>query len=160
MTSDHRNTGPGGFTLIELTVTLVIMSLTLTALAVGFNTYNRASSAKRAAEVFANDLSVGRSYAVRTRDTVKVVFSESTPSYRIESLAGDTLVERMFTASSDFKLDTLDLQATGDSIYFDRRGRIFFGGISGSIGVARFILGDAGYQVRFNVLGTSRVAPL
>jgi hypothetical protein len=136
------------------------MSLALGGLSVAFRSYNQASSARRAAEVFAHDLSVSRSYSVRTRDTVKVVFSELTPSYRIESLGGDTLIERSFTATSDFKLDTLDLQSAGDSIYFDVRGRIYFGGITGSIGVARFIAGEGRYQVRFNMLGTSRVSPL
>lgn len=139
---------------------LLIMSLALGGISVSFSSYNAATSARRAAAVFAQDLSVGRSYSVRSRDTVKVVFSESTPSYMLVSLAGDTLVERSFTGTSDFKLDTLDLQATGDSVYFDVRGRINFGGITGTIGVARFIAGNGRYQVRFNMLGTSRVSPL
>jgi prepilin-type N-terminal cleavage/methylation domain-containing protein len=159
-TNESRSDGTAGFTLIEITVVLLIMSLALAGVSVAFSSYNQASSARRAAEVFAHDLSVSRSYSVRTRDTVKVVFSESTPGYTIASLQGDTLVARTFTATSDFKLDTLDLQATGDSIYFDVRGRVYFGGITGSIGIARFIAGDKGYQVRFNLLGTARVRPL
>jgi prepilin-type N-terminal cleavage/methylation domain-containing protein len=159
-TTDDRSLGTRGFTLLEITVSLLIMSLALAGLSVAFGSYNQSTSARRAAEVFAYDLSVGRSFSVRTRDTVKVVFSETTPSYTVESLGGDTLVQRSFTATSEFKLDTLDLQATGDSIYFDTRGRINFGGITGSIGVARFIAGGGRYQVRFNVLGTSRVSPL
>lgn len=158
--STCHDSGTGGFTLIEITVALFIMTLTLAGMSVSFSNYNAATSARRAAEVFSQDLSVSRSYAVRTRDTVKVVFSESIPGYTIASVGGDTLIVRIFTASSDFKLDTLDLQVTGDSIFFDTRGRIYFGGISGSIGVARFIAGRGRYQVRFNLLGTSRVSPL
>lgn len=158
--SDRRNPGTGGFTLLEITVALLIMSIALGGLAMGFSSYNASTSARRAAQVFAQDLTVGRSYAVRTREIVKVIFSESTPSYRVESVSGDTLVVRSFTGASEFKLDTLDLQVSGDSIYFDARGRIDFSGISGSIGVARFISGDGRYQVRFNMLGTSRVSPL
>jgi len=132
----------------------------MAGISIAFSSYNAATAARRAAEVFAHDLSVGRSYAVRTRSVVKVVFTESTPSYRIESLLGDTLVERFFTGDSDFKLDTVDLQVTGDSIYFDARGRIDFSGISGSTGLVYFIAGGGRYQVKFNLLGTSRVSPL
>ena len=160
MKSNCKNPRTGGFTLLEITVALLIMSLALAGVAVSFSSYNQSTTAKRAAQVFAQDLSVGRSYAVRSRDTVKVVFSESIPSYRIESLSGDTLIERSFTGTSEFKLDTLDLQVYGDSIYFDTRGRINFAGIYGSTGVARFIAGAGRYQVRFNLLGTSRVSPL
>ena len=136
------------------------MSLALSGVVVSFSSYNASTSAKRAAQVFSQDLSVGRSFAVRTRDTVAVVFDESTPGYTIISFSGDTLVGRTFAVTSTFKLDTVDLQVTGDSIYFDERGRINFDGITGSIGVARFIAGDGRYQVRFNLLGTSRVSPL
>ena len=92
-TKSYRwNPGTGGFTLLEITVALVIMSLALAGVAISFSSYNQSTSAKRAAQVFAQDLSVSRSYSVRSRVIVKVVFSESIPIYRIESASGDTLI--------------------------------------------------------------------
>lgn len=157
---DSRNRPARGFTLLELTVALLIASLTLAGISVAFASYRDTMAARRSAEVFAQDLSVARSYSVRSRDTVNVVFNESTPEYVIYSVAGDTLVHRTFTSSSDVRLDTLDLQVTGDSILFDSRGRMDFSGVAGTVGVVEFIVGQGRYQVRFNLLGTSRVSPL
>jgi len=150
----------GGFTLLEMTMALLIASITLAGFSVAYMSYRSSVSARRAAQVFAQDLSVARSYSVRSRDTVKVVFIESTPRYVISSSAGDTLVDRSFDPTAEIVLDTMDLDVSGDSIFFDSRGRIDFSGISGSLGVARFILSNGRFRVRFNLLGTSRVSPL
>jgi len=157
---DLRRRPPSGFTLIELTVALLVAGVTMAGLSVAYASYRTSIGAKRSAQVFAQDLSVARSYAVRTRDTVNVVFTESTPGYVIYSPSGDTLVNREFTVDSDLHLDTLDLQVTGDSILFDSRGRMDFSGVTGTVGVVWFIIGQGRYQVRFNMLGTSRVSPL
>jgi len=159
--ADRAETPPravSGFTLLEMTITLLIMSLTLTALSVAFANYRTNTSAKRSAEVFAQDLSVGRGYAVRSREVVSVRFDEVGMGYVLVSASGDSLIVRTFTATSDLRLDAIDLQSTGDSLFFDSQGRIDFSGVGSSLGAALFVSGTMQYAVRFNTLGASRVS--
>jgi prepilin-type N-terminal cleavage/methylation domain-containing protein len=147
-----------GFTLIELTITLLIMSVTLAALSVAFSAYRSNTTARRAAEVFAQDLSVGRSRSVRSREVVSVRFDEVGMGYVLVSASGDSIITRSFTPTSGLRLDAIDLQSTGDSLFFDSRGRIDWSGVGSALGTALFVSGTNQYTVRFNTLGASRVA--
>ncbi len=134
------------------------MSLSLAALSVAFSTYRSNSAAKRAAELFAQDLSVARGHSVRSREIVSVRFDEAERSYVLVTAGGDSIVRRSYADSADFQLDQIDLQVEGDSLTFDMRGRIDFGGVRSSLGRAVFVSGDNRYSVRFNTLGATRVA--
>jgi hypothetical protein len=94
---------------------------------------------------------------VRGREAVTVDFDEGGVSYVVKLTSGDTLVERGFDRDDDIRLESIDLQMTGDSVVFDSRG---MGDLSGSVpplGVASFAAGESVYDVSFNVMGASRL---
>ena len=147
-----------GVTLIEILVVLVIMGITLGAVAMTFNLYLDRSSAKRAAEIFGQDLTVARNAAARSRQTVVMDFDEGSLSYVVRVEEGDTLLYRFFDADSDITLSSLDLQITGDTVAFNSRGVADLSGAVGTLGKAVFTAGNTTYAVSFNSMGSSRVS--
>ena len=155
-----RGEGPPtqlGFTVIEMLVSLILFTIALTLASVVFSGYQARTAAQRAAQVFAMDLSLARTSAVRGRKAVIVDFDEAGKSYLIRIESGDTLLERAFGRDDDIPLDALNLQLTGDSLVFDARGVGDLSGSATSLGLASFAAGATTYDVSFNVMGASRV---
>ncbi len=120
-----------------------------------FGRYQERTSAKRAAELFGQDLTVARNTAYRSRQTVVLDFAESSLNYVIRVAAGDTLFSRSFGEDQDLELTGLDLELSGDSVAFSSRGVADLGGAT--LGRAVFTLGSTAYSVTFNAIGASRV---
>jgi len=148
-----------GFTLIELTVVVAIAGVVLAMGALSLSDFFRRSSARRAAQVFAQDLVTARDYAVRVREPVVLRVYEGTLSYDVVSQDGFTeVLRRRFAGSSaDFELSELELDMSGDTLVFSSRGRINMSGADGALGIAAFSAGEITYEVRFNSLGASKV---
>jgi prepilin-type N-terminal cleavage/methylation domain-containing protein len=164
MRSDPRFLGSGGpdagrfgFTLLEMVVVLAIASTLLAIAALSFSDYNERSSARRAAQVFARDLTLARSMAVRGRETVTIDFDEGGLWYTVTTAGGRELARRRFGTSGDIRLSAIDLDQTGDSIRFSARG---FGTLSATLGTAVFTAGSIAYRVQFNGMGASTVGEL
>ena len=146
-----------GVTLIELMVAMTLALVTLTAALAVFSGYLTRTTAQRAAQVFARDLVLARSSAVRSREWVFVKFDEVGLSYTIQTATGEQVVTRAFGDSSEVRLDSIDLQITGDSVGFDGKGIADLTGAGGPLGFANFAAGGSIYRVSFNGMGTSRV---
>lgn len=144
-------------TLVEILVAMTLALVTLTAALAVFSGYLGRTTAQRAALVFARDLALARSSAVRSREWVFVVFDEVGLSYEIRTATGDQVIVRTFDDTSDLKLDAIDLQISGDSVGFDAKGVADLSGAGGSLGFAQFAAGGFVYQVSFNSMGASRV---
>ena len=136
---------------------MLLLSLSLAAAAGVFSAYQTRTAAQRAAQVFALDIGLARTMAVRSRETVIIDFDESQVSYLVRSESGDTIVKRGFSQTDEIRLDSINLQLTGDSLLFNSRGVGDLSGASSSLGVARFVAGDTGYEVSFNGMGASKV---
>ena len=147
-----------GMTLVEILVVMTLALLTLTGALAVFSEYSGRTTAHRAAQVFARDLALARSSAVRSREWAVVQFDEAALSYTVRTAAGDEVVRRAFGDSSEVKLDSIDLQIVGDSVGFDGKGIADLSGAGGPLGFARFAAGGFVYQVSFNGMGASRVA--
>lgn len=143
--------------MLELIVVMTLLLVSLAVAAASFGAYQQRTTARRAAQIFAQDLSLARSTAVRSRESVSVVFDETTPGYRIRTGGGEELVSRSFERGQDMVLSAVDLQFPGDSLVFDSRGIGDLSGISGALGRAVFEAGDVSYEVSFNSMGASRV---
>jgi prepilin-type N-terminal cleavage/methylation domain-containing protein len=148
----------GGFTMIELTIVLVLVGLTLGFAAVTFSGYLQRTSAQRAAMVFAQDLTLARSAAVRAREAVVIRFYESNGWYAVTTKTTATeLARRRFMTNPDIQLSAIDLALTGDSLVFNARGVADLSGAGGSLGEATFTSGTVSYKVSFNSMGASKV---
>lgn len=153
-------TAARGFTLLELVVVLVLAGLVLGFAGLTFGGYFQRSSARRAAQVFARDLTLARSSAVRARERVVIRFYESSRWYEIVAMDSDTeITRRRFGVNADVDLSAIDLRFEGDTVVFDARGVADLSGIqgSGSLGEAWFTSGTTEYSVYFNSMGASKV---
>jgi prepilin-type N-terminal cleavage/methylation domain-containing protein len=144
-----------GFTILEVMIVLIVGGVLTALMGLTFGRYMERSSAKRAAELFGQDLTVARNTASRSRQLVTVDFDESALKYVIRVEAGDTLFLRTFDEGSDLRLTALDLALTGDTVAFNSRGVADLGGAT--LGIAVFTLGNTTYAVSFNAMGSSRV---
>lgn len=148
-----------GFTVVEVLVVLILFTISLAMASNVFSAYQSRTAAQRAAQVFSMDLSLARTSAVRGREAVIVYFDEAGMSYLVRLESGDTLVMRNFGQDGDIRLDSLDLQFTGDSVVFDRRGVADLADSNGpGLGLASFAAGATVYDVSFNLMGASKVA--
>ena len=146
------------FTLLEVTIVLVLTGLTLGFASVGFSGYLQRVAAQRAAQVFAQDLTLARSSALRTRSPVVVRFYESTRWYSVViQETGTEVVRRRFGTNADIDLSGIDLRMGGDSILFNSRGIASLSNASGALGTASFVSGTSRYDVSFNAMGASEV---
>ncbi len=147
-----------GFTLIELTVVLILASLTLGFTALYFSGYYRKTSARRAAQIFAQDLSLARASALRAREPVVIRFDESGLWYSITMMdTGTELERRRFKTNADIPLSAINLQTAGDSLVFTSRGVADLTSETSSLGSATFSAGSVTYKVSFNSMGASKV---
>jgi len=150
--------GDWGFTLLELMVVLVISGLMMGAVALTFNGYVSRTRAQRAAQVFAQDLALARSTAVRTRQKVVIHFDETNRLYNVQNQDTTfTVVRRRFGTNADIDLTAIDLNTTGDSLVFSSRGIADLSGAGSTLGTATFTSGDVVFTVSFNSLGASKV---
>ncbi len=147
-----------GFTLIELTVVIAVMGLVMTFGTLSFSGYFQRSSARRAAQVFAQDLVAARSFAVRSNEAVVIRFYESSLWYEVEAQSSATeITRRRFGANADIDLSGVTLDTTGDSLVFSARGIADMSGAGGSLGTATFSSGATSYTVSFNGMGASKI---
>lgn len=139
---------------------LILASLTLGFAGLTFSGYFQSSSAKRAAQVFARDLVLARSAAVRAKESVVVRFYESNRWYQVVALSSGTeLVRRRFGVNADVDLSAIDLKFRGDTLVFSTRGVADLSNqqVPGPLGMATFKAGTVQYTVSFNSLGASKV---
>jgi type IV fimbrial biogenesis protein FimT len=113
-----------GFTLVELLITITIMSVVGLIANTSFRNFRQRTILNRAAQVVAADAAMTRTYAIRQRANVSLVADESTRSYQIRDASGNVLRTRWFDADSDLRLDSLDVVNAGDSLTFNARGML------------------------------------
>lgn len=138
-----------------MVLTVLAIALTLTGFL--FNRYLERTTARRAAELFGQDLKAARNTAIRSRQRVVVDFDEIRLGYVVRVEAGDTLFRRSFQPGATLSLSGLDLQLIGDSVVFNRRGIADLSGAVGTLGRALFSAGHSSYAVSFNSMGSSRL---
>ena len=142
-TGSRRATGvmPGheakGFSLIELTVVLILAGVTLGMTVGGLSSYSQRVAARHAAQLFVRDLSLARAHAVRGRESVVIRFSESSGWYSISAMmTGKELIRRRFKINADIALTAIDLEMPGDTLFFNSRGVL--SDVGGELGTATF----------------------
>lgn len=151
--------GRRGFTILELTVVLILVGVGLGFAGLTFSGYFQRSSARRAAQVFAQDLTLARSSAIRAKEPVVIRFYEANRWYAVVAQASETeLVRRRFGVNAEISLSALDSRVQGDTVLFNARGVASYKLVGGAtLGEVRFKAGSTEYSVFFNSLGASKV---
>ena len=147
-----RRSNQRGFTLVELLITVTIMSIVGLIANTSFRNFRQRTILNRAAQVVAADAALTRTYAIRERGNVSLVADENTQSYQIRNENGTVLKTRQFDVDSDLPLDSLNIVNAGDSLTFNSRGML----------VSAFAVIDVGTdagsrRVTVNGLGRHRV---
>jgi Tfp pilus assembly protein FimT len=140
-----------------MAIVLIIGGVLMGMATLTFSTVHTRQSARRAAQVFARDLALARSMAVRGREKVVIRFDEAGLRYEVETGSGRELANRRFGPDEDVDLDGITLGETGDSVVFSSRG---IAALGASLGTATFSAGSATYEVAFNGMGAARVGEL
>jgi prepilin-type N-terminal cleavage/methylation domain-containing protein len=147
-----------GFTLLEVAVVVTVAAIVAGMGGLYLSGYFQRSSARRAAQVFAQDLVAARSFAVRSQEPVVIRFYESTLWYEVESQSTATeIARRRFGTNADVDLSSVTLDLTGDSLLFSARGVADMSGAGGPLGTATFSSGAVTYTVSFNGMGASKI---
>lgn len=150
--------GRSGFTLLELTIVLFLSALLLGYAGLTFSGYFHRTSAQRAAQIFARDLTLARETALRSRRPVVIRFDTDSLWYAVvEASSGTEIVKRRFGSNGDIGLSAIDLQMGGDSVAVDSRGVVDLSNAAGGLGEASFSMGASTYVVYFNSMGASKV---
>jgi len=150
--------GRGGFTLLEILIVLAIAAVGLSFALLAFGGYFQRVNAERAAQVFAQDLHLARTMAVRSREPVVIRFFEGGLWYEVASQTSATEVaRRRFGTNADIDLTGITLDFPGDTVVFDLRGIADLSGVGGSLGTATFSSGPVTYTVSFNSMGASKI---
>lgn len=136
---------------------LLLFAIMLGFAAETFHGYLERTSAKRAAEIFVQDLNVTRNAALRSRRMAVLAFDEAGLKYLVRLESGDTVLLRAFGRGAEISLSALDLEISGDTLVFDRRGQADLAGALGPLGRAVFSAGSRSYAVSFNSMGVSRI---
>lgn len=145
---------------MEVLIVVVLASVTMGFAGLSFSGYFQSSSARGAAQVFARDLALARSAAIRAKEPVVVRFYESSRWYQVVALSSGTeLVRRRFGVNADVDLSAIDLKFRGDTMVFSARGVADLTNLQvpGTLGIATFQAGTTRYTVSFNSLGASKV---
>jgi prepilin-type N-terminal cleavage/methylation domain-containing protein len=155
----QRSARRGGFTLLEIAVVLSLSALVMTYAGLTFSGYFQRNSARRAAQLFAQDLTAARSYAVRSREAVVIRFFESNLWYEVETKGTATAVarRRFEGPGADIDLSAITLDMAGDTLLFNTRGIADMSGAGGALGTATFSSGAVTYTVSFNGMGASTI---
>ena len=143
--------------MVEVLIVLLIVAVMLGWAATTFNGYQARTAAKRAAEVFVQDLNVTKNAALRSRQVAVLDFDENGLNYVVRMESGDTVLRRSFGREAEISLSALDLELSGDTLAFDGRGQADLAGAVGSLGRAVFSAGSRAYAVSFNSMGVARI---
>lgn len=147
-TGPGRRLGRGGFTVVELAVSLATSGVLLAMAYGGFRQYAEAATTRKASVQLAADVGLTRSFAIQRRENVSLVADEANRTYVIRDTAGTVLMQRSFGAGSDMPLTSVAVSTVGDSLTFNSRGLL----VPSS---AQVVLGRRGrsHTVRINALG-------
>ncbi|NNM07137.1 MAG: prepilin-type N-terminal cleavage/methylation domain-containing protein [Gemmatimonadetes bacterium] len=149
--------GNRGFSVVEILVVLLLIAILLSWAAGAFNGYQQRVAARRAAEVFVQDLNVTKTEASRSRRVTVLDFDEGGLGYVVRMESGDTILRRSYDDQAEIPLTFLDLQTAGDTLAFDRQGQADLGGTGAALGRAVFSRGNTSFTVSFNSMGVARI---
>ena len=150
---ERSGTRRGGFTLLETLVVLVVTSIMLGFGLLPLSSYLSRASARRAAEVFARDLTLARTAALSTQEGMVLRFYNDSLKYEWISVTSDVEIAVRRLDDSDFRLSGIDLLISGDTLRYNTRGELDLSGAAGELGSALFVSGTDTFSVYFNGLG-------
>lgn len=150
----HTGRARGGYTLLELLITVALLG-TLGALAApSFTAWIRSIRASSAADRLAADIAFARTQAVRTGRTVSVRM-QGTDGYQVvlDSLANDTRTLSVVDLGNDYPGVAIATSPAGYTLRFDSRGVLKNAGTIGSEPTFVVSRGTAADTIKVSMIG-------
>jgi type IV fimbrial biogenesis protein FimT len=113
--------GERGFTLVEVIITMIVLSLILGAGMASLHRYIRQQQVDRAADAILWEITVARSYAIRKGESVRLVIDEASRSLTVRDDAQTWRTLRL-GPGTELPVDSLTIDIPGDSLIFSFRG--------------------------------------
>jgi len=141
-----------GFTLIELLITMTFIAILMTIGFGAFRNYAQQQLGRRATQAVAWEVTLARSYAIRSGGAIAIVADETARTLVVRDADAKIWHQLDLGPSSDLPVSKLDVLLTGDSLVFSRRG-LCLNCLAGQ--VAKIIVGDAhqDYTLEVSLLG-------
>ena len=147
-----KRLGRGGFTVVELLISLATTGVLLAMGYGSFRQYAEAVTARKASLQFAADVGLTRSIAIQRRASISLVADVNNLDYVIRDQAGTVLMRRDFGRGSDLPLSQMTISTAGDSLTFNSRG-LLTGGRAEAVMARR----GRSHLVEINALGRTSV---
>jgi prepilin-type N-terminal cleavage/methylation domain-containing protein len=151
-----QNFRRAGFTLLELLMVMLILSVMTTIAAGQYGGYLARVGPEQAARVVGTYVSLTRAYAIQRRAPVSLVVNTTDHSLMIRTTT-DTMRTMDLGENTDFKITTMSMGFTGDSLSFSSRGVCRECGLTGT-GTITVGGSASSYVVTFNALGVWKMA--
>ncbi len=141
-----------GFTLIELLVTMAFIAILMTIGFGAFRNYVQQQLGRRAAQAVVWEVTLARSYAIRSGQPIAIVADETARTLVTRDSTSKVWHRLDLGPSSDLPVTTLDMLLTGDSLVFSRRG-LCLNCLAGQ--VSKITVGDGhrNYTLEISLLG-------
>ncbi len=156
--TERMRTSRDGFTLIEVLVTMGWIGILMTIGFGAFRNYAHRQLGQRATQAVAWEITLARSYAIRSGQPMAIVADETARTVVVRDSTGKEWHRLDLGPSSELPVTTLDVLLTGDSLVFSRRG-LCLNCLAGE--VAQVVVADAhqDYTLEVSLLGWVEIRP-
>jgi prepilin-type N-terminal cleavage/methylation domain-containing protein len=123
-TSSGHSAAPtrAGFSLGELLVVITIMGLLSAFTAKGVKAFSQQQQGERTTKAILWEVSVARSYALRSGGTMSLVADETNKILTVRDEDGKVWHTTRFGAGEELRANAIDVNTPGDSLAFSPRG--------------------------------------
>lgn len=117
-----RGAGRAGMSLPELLMAIVVAGIMMSIGYGGLHNYIFSQRGRRAAHTLAFQVTIARSLAIRSGQTISLVANETARSIVVRDSAGTVYRSLDLGPSGELTVERLDIELAGDSLVFSRRG--------------------------------------
>ncbi len=117
-----RGAGRAGMSLPELLMAIVVAGILMSIGYGGLHNYIFSQRGRRAAHTLAFQVTIARSLAIRSGQTISLVANETARSIVVRDSAGTVYRSLDLGSSGELTVERLDIELAGDSLVFSRRG--------------------------------------
>ena len=146
---------PDGVSLIELLCAVVVVGVLATASFTGLTSYNRMRRASQVAGLLEWEVTVARSYAIRSGRPMALVIDEGARSVMLRDGAS-TWRTLSLGDGAPLRVDSITLDLPGDSLVFSPRGLCVNCGAGAATGLS-VVAGGRVARIRIGMLGSPAV---
>jgi prepilin-type N-terminal cleavage/methylation domain-containing protein len=119
---EHPAQSRKGFTVFELLVVITIMGLLTALTAKGLIAFSQQQQGERTTKAILWEVSIARSYALRSGATISLVADETTKTLIVRGDSGKVWRTTRFGPNDELDAKAININTAGDSLAFSSQG--------------------------------------